>query len=135
MADAVGRLAGLPDELVLAIFAECAPTQLCAIGSTCQRLKALSRDQDVWRRCHTARWRHPHQAVAPPPGWRADFARRHVQDARVVGLLRSIKQSDARASEVAWSLLLDLGMEVFDEVLRLADAGEEEAENALLGLN
>ena len=50
-------------------------------------------------------------------------------------LLRSIKQSDARASEVAWSLLLDLGMEVFDEVLRLADAGEEEAENALLGLN
>ena len=32
-------------------------------------------------------------------------------------------------------LLLDLGREVFDEVLRLADAGEEEAENALLGLN
>ena len=135
MADAVDRLAGLPDELVLAIFAECAPTQLCAIGSTCQRLKAISRDDHVWRRCHTARWRHPHQAVAPPPGWRADFARRHVQDARVVGLLRSLKQSDARASEVAWSLLLDLGMEVFDEVLRLADAGEEEAENALLGLN
>ena len=52
-----------------------------------------------------------------------------------MGLLRSLKQSDARASEVAWSLLLDLGMEVFDEVLRLADAGEEEAENALLGLN
>ena len=135
MADAVDRLAGLPDELVLAIFAGCAPTQLCALAQTCSRLKALSRDQDVWRRCHTARWRHPHQAVAPPPGWRADFARRHVQDARVVGLLRSLKQSDARASEVAWSLLLDLGMEVFDEVLRLADVGEEEAENALLGLN
>ena len=64
MADAVDRLAGLPDELVLAIFAECAPTQLCAIGSTCHRLKAISRDDHVWRRCHTARWRHPHQAVA-----------------------------------------------------------------------
>lgn len=134
----------LPDELLLAVLSHLAPIGLCAVRVCDSRLVALATDSSLWETCHRRRWARPPLPQQPAAGWFADFARRSLQDARVLPLLRELREASRRDSPAArdriWRELMAPGVELFDVACSLTSDGEEvslheEAETLLRGLN
>eukprot|EP00315_Gephyrocapsa_oceanica_P014570 CAMPEP_0185348728 /NCGR_PEP_ID=MMETSP1364-20130426/1904_1 /TAXON_ID=38817 /ORGANISM="Gephyrocapsa oceanica, Strain RCC1303" /LENGTH=213 /DNA_ID=CAMNT_0027948183 /DNA_START=12 /DNA_END=649 /DNA_ORIENTATION=+ len=134
----------LPDELLLAVLSHLPPIGLCAVRVCDSRLVALATDSSLWETCHRRRWARPPLPQQPAAGWFADFARRSLQDARVLPLLRELREAARRDSPAArdriWRELMAPGVELFDVACSLTSDGEEaslheEAETLLRGLN
>jgi len=125
-------LDSVPEELVPLLVGSLGERELCSLACTCKRFRDLITHHldSLWAALHRKRWSLPPR---PPPdiGWRLEFVRRHLQDARVMPLLQRLLSAETR--NAAWKELLRLGEEVYDCVLKVADLEPMDAVAAGLG--
>ena len=143
-------LAELPQELLLLALQQIprdaeGGRQLCRLGQTCHRLRALHRDDLLWQPHHAARWRettlrnHSRPAVT---SWYEETRRRHTIDVDAVRCVEHLLKPTSRAA--AWKRLLTHGEEALQRVCTLctdgawigeAAARRDEAHRAAVALN
>lgn len=118
-------LSKLPEELLLLLLVNLSEKELCALSCTCTQFRRFIAKElePLWAMLYRKRWMFPPwpRAVVRvgETGWRSDYKRRHLLDARVIHLLRNLSSTETRND--AWLQLLDLGEEVYDRVLEIAD--------------
>lgn len=115
----------LPEEMLERLLAPLGSVELCVLAQTCGRFRSLVTCgiEPLWATLYHRRWIFP----TPPPlvdknsnqSWRLRYAQRHTQDAQVVPLLRQLLSRPSR--KAAWRRLLDLGEEIYERVLEVAD--------------
>eukprot|EP00966_Prymnesium_polylepis_P055361 1280377-Prymnesium_polylepis.1 len=134
-------LDSLPDELLSLLVSAFGHVELCRLSCTSTRHRRTVVCDERWAALHLLRWSAPppDPAASPPRGgWRADYARRHLQDARVLPVLHGMSSRDTSAE--AWHDLLRMGEEVYERVIEVIDSTQAskvngQAWSALRALN
>jgi F-box-like len=107
----------LPDELLFSVFIQIplsprGAVDLVRSSLVSRRLHLVAGDNGIWEAQYRARW---HTALREHADWRAEYARRHVQDRQIDELLESMVQSPRHRIQHA-EVCLQFGTEAVDRL-------------------